>query len=159
MRMEKIEHTIEMNIFSFKKIDGAAYFIFYIVLPIIITSISLYAFPSDMAPGIYCYVTILISALNCCYDAGNRWLPGKKSKRNTKLFVVVLFLSVVVLYCLTVILGTLIANGGWLRICDWILLAYIVANVIAVIDVVQCFTLDMAWKTCVSNRNSEEERK
>lgn len=157
--MGKKELAVNQNIFSLKKIDGVAYLLLYIVLPIIVTGISLYAFPSDMVAGIYCYVTILISAFNCLYDAGNRWLSEEKSKRNAKLFIIICFVGVVAVYCLTVILGTLIAKDGWLRIFDWILFAYVFANVIALIDIVECFTLDMAWKACVGGPDSKEERK
>ncbi len=158
MRVKRKAHTIRTNIFSFKKGDGVAYLTFYIILPIIITGISLYSFPPDVAAGIYCYVTILISALNCLYDAGNRWLSGEKSKRNAKLFIIMCFLVIVAVYCLVVILGTLIAKDGWLRICDWLLFAYVLANVIALVDIVECFTPDIAWKACVS-LTLEEGRK
>lgn len=63
---------VEGNIFGFKKLDGAAYLAFYILIPVIVTIASLNVLSSESIAMAYCYMTILISSLNSIYDAGNR---------------------------------------------------------------------------------------
>lgn len=155
---EIVENWVNNNMFSFRKVDGAAYFIFYILIPVTITWISLATFPSDDIAAIYCYVTILVSALNCIYDAGNRWVAGTKAWRNTKLFWVMLSAGVVATYCVVVIFNMFMTKNTSCR-CDCWLLVYIVAVIVAVIDIVGCFSADMAWKACVGSTELEEEIK
>lgn len=136
------------NIFSFRKGDGAAYLFFYIVIPVAITWISLTTFPNNSVAAIHCYVTILVSALNCIYDAGNRWVAGKKSLRNTKLFLVILSSAVIVAYCTVVIINMSMTENIASR-CDYLLLIYIVAIIVTLTDVVGCFLAEMAWISCI----------
>lgn len=153
-----VEDWVNNNMFGFRKGDGAAYFVFYILIPVTITWISLAAFPSDDIAAIYCYVTILVSALNCIYDAGNRWVAGKKALKNTKLFLVILSAGMVVTYCVVVIFTMLMTKDTSCR-CDGWLLAYTVVVVVAVIDIISCFAADMAWRSCVGSTGVEEEIK
>ena len=132
-----------------KKGDGIAYLAFYIIIPIIITAISLVTFPvNDNVSAIYCYITILISALNCIYDAANRW-EDKKSIRNTKLLVILLMTSIVVIYCLVVIIYILIANSTACRY-DGILCVYFISVIVSFLDIGACFIKDIEIKKLVS---------
>ena len=149
-RHEIVENWINDNIFGFRKGDGAAYLVFYILIPVTITCISLSTFPSDDIAAIYCYVTILVSALNCIYDAGNRWIAGTKTVKNTKLFWVIFSAGIVVIYCIFVIFNMLMTKDTSYR-CDWFLLAYAIVVIVAVIDIVSCFSADMAWMSCVGS--------
>lgn len=133
---------VQGNIYSHKKHDGILYIIFYIIIPVIITAWSLYAFPSDFAAGVYCYLTIFISALNCLYDAINRWQAGK-SIINVKL--VIMIVSVVWIYCLVVIMGMLITRNTNLR-ADIFFCAYFATVIVALFDFVCCFTSDLTMR-------------
>lgn len=152
---EFVESWINGNMFAFRKGDGAAYCVFYIVIPVAITCISLTAFPKDDVQAVYCYVTILVSAFNCIYDAANRWRSGVKTFKNSKLFLVIVSTSVVAAYCIVVILSMLITEDTSCRSDGW-LLAYIVASIIAFGDIVACFARDTAWKACVASTEVEE---
>lgn len=111
------------NIFNFKIEDATAYFVFYVVIPIIVTYISLKVFPSDITSGVYCYVTILVSILNSMYDGAGRWRSGTKSRRNAKIFAIWVCDAIVGVYCLYVIFSVLIMNNMNCR-QDWILFTY-----------------------------------
>ena len=63
----------QSNIFYYRKGDGAAYLVFYIFIPVVVTAVSLLAFPENNISMVYCYVTILVSALNSIYDSA-MWL-------------------------------------------------------------------------------------
>lgn len=142
---ENLFHNwVQGNIFSHKKRDGILYAIFYIVLPVSITAWSLYAFPTDFAAGVYCYLTILISALNCLYDAINRW-TDEKSIINVKLVIMIISISVVWIYCLVIILGMLLTSNVVLRI-DKFLYAYFITVIIALSDLVCCFASDLTMR-------------
>ena len=82
-------HCFDDSIFNFRKADGIAYFVFYILIPCLVTSFSLMSYPDGHVERVYCYVSILISALNCIYDAFNRWTECR-SRKNAKLFVIIL---------------------------------------------------------------------
>lgn len=153
-----IEGLIDHNIFGFKKADGVAYLVFYVGIPVAMTLINLSIFPADDLSGLYFYVTILVSALNCIYDAGNRWVPGKRALKNTKLFWMMFFTGIVAVYCAVVILRTLIEHNGLYR-CDCFLLAYIVVVVISAVDSFNCFSVEMAWGDCVKRAVPKEAKK
>lgn len=150
-----IEGLIDHNIFGFKKGDGIAYLALYVIIPVAITVINLSMFPLSDLAGVYFYVTILVSALNCIYDAWNRWIPGKRVLKNTKLFLMMLFTGIVAAYCLVVILYTLITQNGLYR-HDWILLGYIVVIIISAVDSFNCFSVEMAWDGCVKRAVPKE---
>lgn len=133
------------NIFDLKKGDGVAYLVLYVFIPVIITWISLNTLLIDNISIIYCYLTILISALNSMYDAANRWNTKKKSLRNTKLFFILLSNIVVAAYCIYVIMFILISKNLNCRY-DWILTSYFIAIIVAIIDATHCFTKDMALR-------------
>ncbi len=142
---ETIFHNwIQGNIFGRKKLDGTLYIIFYIIIPVIITAWSLYAFPEDITAGTYCYLTILISALNCLYDAINRW-KSERTIINVKLFIMILSIATVAIYCLYVIIGMLL-TGNLIQRLDILLCVYFITIAIALWDFVCCIAGDLAMK-------------
>lgn len=141
---------INENIFNSKKGDGIAYTVLYIIVPVVVTAVSLSALPEDDISIIYCYMTILISALNGIYDGWGRWNIGQKSIRNTKLFIILLSNAVVSIYCFVIIMYILIAKSTSYR-HDWILLAYSIAIIVSLYDVFGCFARDMVLRVCVKN--------
>lgn len=134
-------NLVQGNIYNHKKHDGILYIIFYIIIPVIITAWSLYAFPSDFAASVYCYLTILISALNCMYDAINRW-QDEKSIINVKLVIIIVSVSVIWIYCLVVIMGMLITTNTNLR-ADIFFCAYFATIIVALFDFVCCIASDL----------------
>lgn len=152
---ETLEAWIDGNMFAFKKGDGAAYLALYILIPVAITGISLWAFPKNDVQAVYCYVTILVSAFNCIYDAANRWCSGVRAFKNSKLLLVMGSSLVVAAYCIVVIFSILITGTTSWRHDGW-LLSYVVAVVIAFGDVVACFMMETAWKACVALTDIEE---
>ena len=80
-----ISSWISENIFDFRKGDSIAYFALYVLVPVIITWVSLKTLSTDDVSIIYCYMTILISALNSIYDGANRWNSKYKSIRNARI--------------------------------------------------------------------------
>lgn len=139
---------IHNNIYNHRKIDGTMYFVFYIFIPIVVTGLSLYAFPDDTPSAVYCYVTILISALNCGYDAANRWKIQEKSIVNTKLFFVVIPVAIISCYCIFEILSILILKKTNMRF-DGVLYVYFLTVIITLIDIVCCFAKDMSLRNYV----------
>lgn len=137
------------NIFDSKNTDAALYLAFYLFFPIAITAISLWTFPDNVVSGIYCYVTILVSALNGIYDATNRWNGAVKSIRNTKVFIIFLSNGIVAAYCICVILFALLQN----RICrcDWLLLAYMGTCVVSVVDFSAAISKNIALREEIAN--------
>lgn len=136
------------NIFNFKKADGVAYLIFYIIIPCLVTVFSLLDYPSDSNARIYCYVSILISALNCIYDAFNRWVNNQKTLKNGKLFFMMIGASIIVIYCFFIIFSMLLIDNADYR-QDSFLLAYFLVIVIAISDIVCCFTKEIVWMGCI----------
>ncbi len=102
---------VQGNIYNFRKHDGALYFVFYIIIPVIVTAWSLYALPDDSVAGAYCYLTILISALNCLYDAVNRW-QDERSVINVKLAIMMASVAIVAIYCFAVLVGILVTAAA-----------------------------------------------
>lgn len=133
------------NIFDSRMGDATAYMVFYIVIPVLITLFSLHVFPTDLVSGVYCYVTILVSALNGIYDGANRWRSGIKSRRNAKIFAILVFNGIVAVYCLYVIFSVLIMNKMDCR-NDCILFFYGGTCFIAIWDFVASFLKDMTLK-------------
>ena len=136
------------NIFSFRKGDAVAYLAFYIIIPVMITAISISHFPANDIAAVYCYVTILVSVLNSTYDAGNRWISGRRCRNNTKLFIMMLSCVFVAIYALVVIFGVLIAEKVYRF--DWLLLCYVPVILIAIFDIAGCFIVDMVLKEYVA---------
>lgn len=146
---ENVFHNwVQGNIYSHKKLDGILYAIFYIILPVTITAWSLYAFPTDFAAGVYCYLTILISALNCLYDAINRW-QDEKSIINVKLLIMIISITIVAIYCLVIILGMLLTSNVKSR-ADGLFLVYFIAVIMALFDLVCCFASDLTMRKYTS---------
>lgn len=148
------DNVMQGNIFQGQIWDGSLYFVFYMLLPIIITSASLIALTSaDLINTAYCYVTILISSLGCIYDAITRWEHRTGSERNRKLFIMILFMICVVIYCLVVIFVALIARKIVRN--DFFLLAYIASNVIAIVDAVNCIMQNLAKQDVIRQNGGE----
>lgn len=133
---------INANIFNFRKGDSIAYLSLYIVIPVIITWISLQVLPMDNISIIYCYLTILISSLNSIYDSANRWNSATRSIYNLKLFIIMLSNLIIIIYCFYVVMYILISQSTNCR-CDWILFSYIFATIISLVDAISCFTNDI----------------
>jgi len=133
---------INANIFNFRKGDSIAYLSLYIVIPVIITWISLQVLPMDNISIIYCYLTILISSLNSIYDSANRWNSATRSVYNLKLFIIMLSNLIITIYCFYVVMYILISQSTNCR-CDWILFSYIFAIIISLVDAINCFTNDI----------------
>lgn len=131
------------NIYNFNNLDSFLYFVLYIVIPVIITSASLNALNNDGIAVVYCYITILISALNGIYDSINRWNSGIRSIRNTKLFIIIASNTVIGIYCTYVILNILI-NPNWNCRMDYILLVYFFTIVISLSDVCACVSKEIS---------------
>lgn len=152
-----IESWVEGNIFDYKKFDGVAYLVFYILIPVIVTVVSLEVLSTEDIAVAYCYMTIMISSLNCIYDAGNRWNSGNKSIRNTKIFLMCISNVIICAYCFCVIMYILIGlDIEKMYRCDWILLTYFVVIAIAIYDIVGCFAKDMALKVCIEQGDDEK---
>ncbi|MCM1225330.1 MAG: hypothetical protein NC548_63870 [Lachnospiraceae bacterium] len=142
---ENVFHNwVQGNIYNYKKLDGILYAVFYIIFPVTITAWSLYAFPSDFAAGVYCYLTILIGALNCLYDAINRW-QDEKSIINVKLLIMIMSISIVAIYCLVVILGMLLTSNVGKRI-DGLFFVYFIVIIMALFDLGCCFVSDLTMR-------------
>ena len=63
-----MRNSIENNIFHCNKGDGVAYLVLYIIIPVLITALSLANMSkTDEIAEIYCYISIMISAFNCIY--------------------------------------------------------------------------------------------
>lgn len=149
-KMEVAHNWVQDNIFNRKKGDGIAYAVFYLLIPILITGISLAFLSSDQTSIIYFYVTILVSACNCIYDAANRWKNGIKCIWNLKLSLVYIFCTVVAAYCFFEILYILIAKNTNCRF-DYILLIYLGVMVATLPDVVGCFGNEIGLKACIED--------
>lgn len=144
----KTNGKINANIFDGKMLDSSLYLIFYVIIPVIVTVFSLIEFPTETVPGIYCYVTILVSGLNGIYDASNRWRSQEKSRRNGKILAIGICDVVVVFYCFAVIISALIASSVNFR-WDWILLVYIGTIVIVLNDALVSVSQYVAWKELI----------
>lgn len=133
------------NIFGTSKGDASAYIMFYIIIPVLITFISLRAFPSDIISGVYCYVTIFVSATNGIYDGANRWLHEQKCRKNAKISVIFVCNIFVMIYCLYIIFSVLIQNQMPPR-CDILLIVYIGTCLVACWDFGSLWLKDVTLK-------------
>ena len=138
---------INSNIFKYNKADSGAYFFFYILIPVIVTVVSLKVSSTEYTAVAYCYLSILISAFNCLYDSGNRW-TGEHSMENTKLFIMMFANVIIVGYCLYVIFCVLVLKDVTCR-KDGILYAYMLSVAISVGDIMACYFKDMAIYSCL----------
>lgn len=145
------ENWINGNIFKYNKVDSGAYFFFYILIPIIVTIVSLQVSTKDYTAIAYCYLSILISTFNCLYDSGNRWV-AEKSIINAKLFSMMLSNVIVAGYCLVVIFCILVLNDESCR-NDKILYIYMVSAAIATGDIAACYFKDMALYSCLKGED------
>lgn len=142
------DNWIQNNIFGFRKGDGSAYLTLYIIIPVIMTVVSLSSLPRDNVSIIYCYVTIFISAVNGIYDGALRWDASKKSIYNAKILLIFISNMIVAVYCMYVFLYILIQRNTGCRM-DYILLIYILTITVAFFDVVSCFMRGVAWTDCL----------
>lgn len=133
------------NIFCLNKGDGGAYFVLYLVIPVLITFIGLCDTISEGLPAVHFYVTILISAANCIYDAANRWDKDGKTVKNTKLFLVIASTTVVGIYSLAEALYMLITQNKPMR-WDFVLVVYFVTVFVALTDIITCFGVGMEFE-------------
>lgn len=133
------------NIFNYNKMDAGAYVVFYLIIPILITSISIQTTFSDITALAYCYTSILISAFNGIYDAANRWKPSVKTVHNTKVFLIILVDSFICIYCLYIIFYALMINKLPMRY-DVLLLIYLITMLIGISDFGGCFADELALK-------------
>ncbi len=137
------------NVFEFKLSDSIAYMCLYIALPVFITITSLISFPNVVASAAYCYVSIMVSAINCIYDNALRWTPRETpSFKNVKLLCALIPNAVVALYCAFEIVTILIMQSFDLR-CDSLLLVYVVPIFIATKDFVECVKQRVAGMSCI----------
>ena len=130
------------NIFNSRTGDAAAYLVFYIIIPISITCISLYTLSGDIISITYFYTTIMVSALNCIYDGANR-RSESKSLKNLKLLFICISSGLVIVYCIVEILYILITNTTCAR-WDFALLAYLPTGVIGIVDLGFCCSKNVA---------------
>lgn len=150
------ENVFTGNIFEGNLVDGSLYFVLYIVIPIIITSISLIGLDNaDLINIASCYLTIFISSLGCIYDAINRWEDRNGAKRNRKLILMICCLICVAIYCLVVIFGALYAKRDLRN--DYWLLAYVFSNIIAGMDIINCINVKLAKQDTVGPKGGEEQ--
>lgn len=140
------------NIFDSRMGDATAYLVFYVVIPVVITFVSLRVFPTDLTSGVYCYVTILVNVLNGIYDGSGRWLSGTKSRRNAKIFAIFIFDGIVAVYCLYVVFSVLIMNKIDCR-NDCILFSYVGTCCVASWDFVASFLKDVTLKKEIGGAN------
>ena len=139
----------EHNIFNDRKIDASLYLVLYIIVPVIVTYVSLQTLSgAENSAAMYCYLTILISAAGCLYDIINRW-ESVKSLKNTKLFLMLIPVGVVGSYCLyrMICIGVLSGAASSSR-TDHILYCYLITVVIASVDSFICFARNMALMSC-----------
>lgn len=133
------------NIFDSRVGDATGYLAFYVVIPVLITVMSLRVFPTKLVSGVYCYVTIFVNVLNGIYDGANRWRSGIKCRRNAKILAILFFDGIVAVYCLYVIFSVLIMNNMDCR-NDCILFVYVGTCFIAIWDFVASFLKDVTLK-------------
>lgn len=138
------------NIFDFKLGDSIAYAVLYLFLPVIITVTSLIAFPENTASAAYCYVSIMISAINAIYDNALRWLPKEKATfKNIKLLIMLIPNTIIAGYALFEILAILATQNIAWRF-DGILLVYFIAVLVAFSDFFECLKQRAIGLGCIN---------
>ena len=146
--IQKMGNSAENNMFHFNKGDGVAYLVLYIIIPVLITTLSLITMSkTDKIAEIYCYISIMISAFNCIYDGANRW-DKVRSGRNAKLFLILGSNGIIALYCIIEILQIFLLKKVIFEL-EYTFLIYIVVIVVALHDVYICFGQDIVWKDCL----------
>lgn len=133
------------NIFDFKIGDATAYLVFYGIIPVLVTYMSLRVFPSDITSGVYCYVTILVSVLNAIYDGAGRWRGGIKCRRNAKIFAIWFSNAIVGVYCVYITFSVLMVKNTECRRDGW-LFAYGIAAAVALWDAGVAFARNITLK-------------
>lgn len=121
------------NIFRFKRWDGIAYSIFYMIIPIALTFAGMVSSKDNLAIANF-HLSVIINALNCIYDAFGRWddnMPVKKCK----LIVIIGCCAVLFMYSLLCLAVTLSGNAFAFRY-DGILYLYLPAVVVAATDII-----------------------
>lgn len=123
----------ESNIFLFRRWDGMLYGFLYILIPIIITVVSLTLSANELILVANCYLMLIINAANCFYDALGRWddnVPLKKWKLG------VLFCAniAVFVYGFAQLVAILSFSSLKLR-CDVLLCLYLPAVAVSLIDI------------------------
>ena len=127
------------NIFRFKVWDCGFYLLLYILLPVFATIFTLSTLGTELHNAAYCYFSLMMSAISCMHDAIGRWENRTKSCKNTKLKIIIGCSVAVIIYSLFQFLA--ISIGGTLAYRkDAILLIYIPAVIVAVIDVLAIFS-------------------
>ena len=126
------------NIFDFHIWDCLLYLLFYIIIPIVITAANFVSSSEESGLlTVYLYVSALISAANCAYDAVNR-MREKPSFRNIKLGVMCGGATVTGVYCFCAALWLLITNKTVPWGFDILLLFYFAVAVVALADTCIC---------------------
>ena len=137
------------NVFDFSVGDSIAYVCLYLVLPVLITTCSLFAFPENTTSAAYCYVSVLISAINAIYDNALRWTPqDNPTFKNVKLLCILFPNALIALYCLFEILVILVIQSIHLR-CDGILLIYVIVVLVAGNDFFECLKRRAVGISCI----------
>ena len=128
------EITEENNIFRLRVADSLAYFVFYVAIPIFTAYASLARQSMSNNERIYSYVTIMISSLNCIYDACSRISNTPRAKK--KLLLIICGAGTVFLYCLYIVCTIPLENMQWR--CDYFLLVYSLVFIIALKEIAPC---------------------
>lgn len=139
------------NVFNFNKIDGALYLFFYCAIPVVVTIFSLQHVQEGKLDSTYWYVTVLISAAGCFYDAINRWKSKVKCFHNFKMLFIMIPTGVVVSYCGLFILAHLmdISIPRW----DYALCAYFITVAVALSDFIICFAREVTLSVSINEKN------
>lgn len=154
MKEEKFTKIfMKENIFNLQLADAIAYLCFYVIIPVIITAITFSNFPTDVAAGIYCYLSILINTLNCIYDAFGRWGKSRRFKNSKLFFFIILPAGIIAVYSLTLVFYMAITQTNS-HTCCGILYIYCIPMLIASVDVLACFADKMAFNAMVESKES-----
>ena len=138
-------NLFRFNIFQHRKWDASIYIVLYIVVPVIITIVTLLSIQNSERALAYCYVTIFISVANCIYDASGRCKKNQPFL-NRKLAIIIAINALIAIYCIFEVFMILGGGKTTYRV-DWILAAYVVVIIVALVDFVLCFSEDLAIKT------------
>lgn len=121
------------NIFRFKRWDGIAYAIFYLIIPVALTVAGKVTSKDALAIANF-HLSVIINALNCIYDAFGRWddnMPVKKCK----LIVIIGSCVVLFVYSMLRLVVTLVGDAFAFSY-DGILYLYLPAVVVGFIDII-----------------------
>lgn len=137
------------NIFDFRLGDSIAYFCLYILVPVIITTVSIMDISDSPAPAAYCYLSILVSALNSIYDNFLRWTPkDEPTFKNAKLLCLLIPNLVVGAYCLIEVFVILATQSVIIRF-DVLLLVYAISIFVAAGDFIHCVIKRVVEMCCI----------